>query len=113
MPTRFTLTIPIKPKVKGRPRAGKHGFYTDKSTREYEAAVESAYIASGGPRFVGEVQVTATFHKDHIDVTIIEATETSNLRGDLDNYVKALLDGLNGAAFLDDSQVVNIKAFKR
>ena len=32
---------------------------------------------------------------------------------DLDNVLKSILDGLNGVAFKDDSQVVSIKAEKR
>ena len=34
-------------------------------------------------------------------------------RPDIDNYLKAVLDGCNGVAFLDDSQVVAIYATKR
>jgi Holliday junction resolvase RusA-like endonuclease len=44
---------------------------------------------------------------------LITVKEESKLRGDLDNYVKSLLDGLNGVAYEDDKQVVNLKAFKR
>jgi len=35
------------------------------------------------------------------------------LRGDLDNYVKLLMDGLNGVAWLDDKQVTIITAVKQ
>ncbi len=31
--------------------------------------------------------------------------EESKLRGDVDNYAKSILDGLNGVAFQDDKQV--------
>ena len=34
-------------------------------------------------------------------------------RPDIDNYLKAVLDGCNGVAFLDDSQVVAVYATKR
>lgn len=37
---------------------------------------------------------------------------TSRLWGDLDNHVKAVLDALNGVAFVDDSQVVEVHATK-
>lgn len=105
--------MPFRPKAKGRPRAGKHGMYTDKATREYEKLVGQTWLDADGPKFDGPVSVTVTFHKAHIDVTISETTEESNLRGDVDNYVKSLMDGLNGIAYDDDGQVVNLKAFKR
>ncbi len=30
-----------------------------------------------------------------------------------DNYLKAILDGLNGVAYNDDRQVLNLKGYKR
>ena len=36
----------------------------------------------------------------------------SKLRGDLDNYIKTILDALNGVAWDDDSQVVKIIGIK-
>jgi Holliday junction resolvase RusA-like endonuclease len=44
---------------------------------------------------------------------LVSVKEESKLRGDVDNYVKSLLDGLNGVAYDDDKQIVNLKAFKR
>ena len=46
-------------------------------------------------------------------VTIKEIKAESSLRGDLDNYIKSIMDGLNGAAYEDDKCVLDIKAFKR
>ena len=64
------MTINMKPKAKGRPRAGRHGMYTDKATREYEQAIKDAYLANNGPLFEGPVNLTATFKKDKILITI-------------------------------------------
>ena len=109
-----SFNIPLKPKAKGRPRATRNGgMYTDKATREYESAIRQFYIDAGLPKFDGNVQVSCTFMKDHIHVSIVSVKEESSLRSDLDNLVKALLDGLNTVAFDDDKQVVNLKAFKR
>lgn len=87
--------------------------YTDKATREYEKLVGHHWLEAGGPLFDGPITVNVTFNKSHIDVSISDADETSTLRGDIDNYVKSILDGLNGIAYNDDGQVVNLKAFKR
>ena len=108
-----SFNIPLKPKAKGRPRAGRHGMYTDKATREYEDAIRKTYQELGLPKLEGNIQVTATFQQTHIHVVLVCVKEESKLRGDLDNYIKSLLDGLNGVAYDDDKQVVNIKGFKR
>ena len=110
---KHSLVIKRKPKAKGRPRAGRHGMYTDKATREYEQSIRDAYVQSGGPLFEGPVTVIAVFSKDSIGITIKAADDTSSLRGDVDNYIKSIMDGLNGVAYLDDGQVINIKGHKR
>ena len=35
------------------------------------------------------------------------------MRPDIDNLVKIVLDGLNGVAFMDDKQVIELYAIKR
>ena len=57
--------------------------------------------------------MSITFTKDKITINIKEIIAESSLRGDVDNYVKSIMDGLNGVAYLDDGQVMNIKAHKR
>jgi Holliday junction resolvase RusA-like endonuclease len=50
----------------------------------------------------------------YVSVTPLDSEEqASKLRGDLDNYVKLLMDGLNGVAWLDDKQVHIINASKQ
>jgi cyclopropane fatty-acyl-phospholipid synthase-like methyltransferase len=36
----------------------------------------------------------------------------SKLRGDIDNYAKSVLDGLNGVAYTDDKQIVSLELRK-
>lgn len=66
----------------GRPRFGKHGAYTDKSTREYEQAIKDAYVASGGPKFEGPIEMSVTLKKNNITINIKEIVAESSLRGD-------------------------------
>ncbi len=109
----FSFNLPFKPKAKGRPRAGKYSMYTDKATREYEQAVKDAYVLAKGPKFDGPICLSMVFNKDNMVITIKEIRAESSLRGDLDNYIKSIMDGLNGAAYEDDKCVLDIKAFKR
>jgi Holliday junction resolvase RusA-like endonuclease len=65
--------------------------------------------------FAGPVELRVVFSSNRIEVTVTAMSEEmpiSKLRGDLDNYVKTLMDGLNGAAWLDDKQVHGVWALK-
>ena len=97
-----TLHIDGKPQPKQRARtvdvagSDKKRTYTPPATVAYENLIAMSWR---GPRlFAGSVKVT---------VAVIEG------RGhpaDLDNYVKVVLDGLNGIAWVDDRQVIGIDA---
>lgn len=82
--------------------------YTPAKTLEYERLVASFY---DGPLLEGPVQLTAIFARHYTTVTVQTADPaTEPLRGDLDNYLKAILDGLNGIAYKDDRQIVRLQA---
>ena len=104
---------------KGRPRVSVKGYlYTPERTRTYEKRVANSYYDD---MLTGALKV-------HIEVYMaIPKSETKSKKlkmasgeiqptkanGDLDNIVKAILDGLNGIAYEDDRQVVEIEAVKR
>jgi len=84
--------------------------FTPKTTLEAEAIIAQAW---NGPCYEGLVQVECSFTPQGTVVTVTPVEgEASKLRGDLDNYVKLLMDGLNGVAWLDDKQVTVIGAVK-
>jgi Holliday junction resolvase RusA-like endonuclease len=45
-------------------------------------------------------------------VTPLSPEHESSLRGDIDNYVKTILDGLNEVAWEDDRQVLKLTVVK-
>lgn len=108
------FVINEKPKVKGRPRFTKNGrAYTDAKTREAEERIKTAYVESGGPLFTGPVSISIALHSDRTEILISELdVEESKLRGDIDNYVKSILDGLHDVAFGNDKVVQELYAFK-
>lgn len=95
-----TFSLDGDPVPKGRPRMTRQGrAYTPKRTHQYEVAVGNAWI-SLSPRpvaFTSRVAVT---------VKVRERVYPA----DLDNYVKIVLDALNGLAWADDQQVSIIHA---
>lgn len=108
-----TQFIEIKPRAKERPRTNrKTGVtYTPKATADYEKAIAAAYT---GPKFEGPVEVEVRFfdYGFSLRVQSLDDGARSKLRGDLDNYVKAVQDGLNGVAYVDDRQIVALWAEK-
>jgi crossover junction endodeoxyribonuclease RusA len=89
-----------RPHPKGRPRFGKTHAYTDPKTRTYEADVRAACaeaMCEADP-YDGDVELACVF-------------EQRNARAaDLDNLVKAVSDGIEKVAFLNDRQVTRISA---
>jgi Holliday junction resolvase RusA-like endonuclease len=107
----YSFVVPIRPKVKTRPRVLKNGHtYTEKATKIYESAVSQCY---SGPKFDGQVEVSIVFKPTESVVTIRESDQVkSPLRGDVDNYGKAVLDALNGVAYDDDRQIAVLRLVK-
>jgi Holliday junction resolvase RusA-like endonuclease len=94
-----------EPKSKSRARvtyrAGRAMSYTPAETVKAEHAVAKAYRDAGGP---AEPSSTSTFG---LRLSFVCGTRQ---RRDLDNMTKLVLDGLNGVAFADDSQVTELTA---
>jgi Holliday junction resolvase RusA-like endonuclease len=76
-----------------------------------EKAIAEAW---DGPMFEGEVAVHIVVDTEGTAIIVerIDIDMKSKLRGDIDNYIKTILDGLNGVAWKDDSQVVKVTAIK-
>lgn len=126
----LSFEIPGDPRGKGRPKFARRGAfvqtYTDDRTAAYEnlvaLAAKSAMSTCTPPidRFEGPVALclTATFG---IPKSASKKARAAMLAGDqkhtklpdLDNVLKAVLDGCNQIVFRDDSQVVGIVAHKQ
>ena len=92
MTTSLFLSFPIEPVPASRPRVSKWGTYYGKRYSEFRkvAAQVVPEIYSGLP-LNGTLEVTVTFYCKRP-----KTTKRDEPRGDVDNYVKAILDSLNG-----------------
>ena len=119
MTVRFVEITDMHPMAKQRPRVGVSGsFYTPKASLQYERKLRERWLAKYPielyPPFDGPVSMTVRVAKGYIYIAVDDETTLtpSVLRSDLDNVIKAIGDGLNGAAFYDDKQVHAIAALK-
>jgi crossover junction endodeoxyribonuclease RusA len=94
----FAFVVPGQPVPKARPRLGRNGHvYTPKLTRDYERLVGLCARGGGFLRpLMGPVAVT------------LRLWFPDRRRRDIDNSAKSILDGLNGVAYADDSQVADL-----
>lgn len=109
MKIRFIVTG--KPIGKQRPRFTKVGHcYTPKETKEYENSIKQAYItASNGFKFENGVQIVvlAYYRKAKSN-----KSDFVNIKPDIDNVIKCVLDALNGIAYDDDKQICSVIGHK-
>lgn len=119
------FTVYGEPKGKGRPRFSRTPYgvraVTPADTRNYEAFVKISYLNE-----VGTVKLEGAIAAEIIGVFPIPKSVSKKQRElmeqgkvpytkkiDIDNLVKSIMDALNGIAYDDDKQVVQLLAFKK
>lgn len=123
------IVVPGEPVAKGRPRmrvgnirgAQRAMAYTPAKTRRYEGLVELAAqeAMAGAPpledalkaSIVAFVPIPASWSRKRQGMAELGEIHPAK-RPDLDNFVKAGIDGCNGIVFRDDSQIVDLRASK-
>ncbi|WP_238899337.1 RusA family crossover junction endodeoxyribonuclease [Clostridium sp. YIM B02500] len=107
-------------KGKARPRVfGKHAV-TPEDTVNYENWVKICYQQQDGRHFFNEPiradirvyhKVPKSYSKKRIE-GIKQGLERPQKKPDADNIAKIILDSLNGIAYKDDSQVIELQVSK-
>ena len=113
------IKVPGRPRGKARPRFHNGHAYTPKNTRDFEKEIRVCYLQQDGRKIDGSVSVSIeaifkipeSWSKKKKWETIDQG-KRPEVRPDIDNIVKIVMDALNGVAYKDDSQVVDISARK-
>jgi Holliday junction resolvase RusA-like endonuclease len=107
--TSFLLSFPLEPVPASRPRVTRWGAYYGKRYTSFRKQAELVIpeVFTDQP-LVGTLEVLVTFFCKRP-----KTTKREEPRGDVDNYVKAILDSCNGKVFEDDDQIKRITATKR
>ena len=101
----ITYIIPLEPVAATRPRVSRYSTY---HTPKYQA-------------FLKEIRAYSfdSIHKEpvHIEIDLYcrkpKHSKLEYPRSDIDNYVKAVLDGVQPELILDDKQIVSLTASKQ
>lgn len=114
------FTVPGEPKGKARPRVVHNGnftrAYTPKDTMSYETYVKWIYTSTQEPvKLSGQIEASIKAYYQipkSMSKKDRKLAEEGKLRPtkkpDADNIAKIILDSLNGIAYKDDSQAVDV-----
>lgn len=111
-----SFTVDGAPQGKARPRVTMHGTYTPAKTKQYESAVQFAYMMQcHGAMFPDDANIAMCIYAyfpipKSASKKKREDMQSGKIRplikSDWDNIGKAICDALNGLAYKDDSHIV-------
>ena len=105
---------------KARPRVCRGHAFTPKDTVEYEKLVRTCYKEQDGRYLEGSIKalivayykIPKSYSKKRVQA-IRDGLEKPRKKPDADNIGKIILDSLNGIAYKDDSQIIELSVIKR
>lgn len=120
---KLRFTVPGKPQGKARPRHTKSGIvYTPKKTKDYEELIKTYYLLKAPMLMFADdnISLSITVWYDIPKSTpkgkakdMLNGDIEPNKKPDIDNIVKVVIDALNGVAYNDDKQVIEVTAKKQ
>lgn len=104
-----------RPRFNGRTRTT----YTPRKTKHYETLIRKAYEDTGGSILDGYISLSLDVYfaipKSYTKEKRLACEHNINRpdkKPDIDNILKIVLDGLNGVAYADDKQVIEVRCRK-
>lgn len=118
----FEFALDADVRGKGRPRFGRGRTFTDPATVAAEELVWARWQEVGRPRIIGALTVRLEFTlarpNGHYKIrgglsAIGRRFDYATVKPDLDNAAKLVLDALNGRAWRDDADIVELYVTKQ
>lgn len=114
------VVVTGKIRGKARPRICRGHAFTPKDTVEYEKLVRECYQEQDGRYLEGSVRaliiayykIPKSYSKKRVQA-IREGLEKPRKKPDADNIAKIILDSLNGVAYKDDANIVDVRIIKK
>jgi Holliday junction resolvase RusA-like endonuclease len=103
--------FPTSPIAASRPRISKYGsYYTGPYKKFRSECAECVYdiLGTDFELIEGSLAVTVELY-----VTQPKKTKLTHPRADIDNFLKAIFDVMNGKLWVDDSQIISVYATKQ
>ena len=112
----FNIWYPVKPKPAPRPRVTKRGTYNAKDYTDWKKGLSFLAKTKIKEPLENEIFLNIDFFYEipkSWSKKKKESVKWHTSKPDIDNLIKSVMDGLNGIAYKDDSQVVLIQARKQ
>lgn len=113
------VVVTGKIRGKARPRICRGHAFTPKDTVQYEKLVRECYKEQDGRYIEGSIKaliiayykIPKSYSKKRVQA-IRDGLEKPTKKPDADNIAKIILDSLNGIAYKDDSQIIELSVIK-
>ncbi|HBI7100935.1 RusA family crossover junction endodeoxyribonuclease [Clostridium perfringens] len=114
------VVVTGKIRGKARPRICRGHAFTPKDTVQYEKLVRDCYKKQDGRCLEGSIKaliiayykIPKSYSKKRVQA-IRDGLEEPTKKPDIDNIAKIILDSLNGIAYKDDSQIIELRVIKK
>ena len=107
----FEWEFPINPVAASRPRVSRHGAYFTGPYKKFKVDCAEVVFDILGEDFK---MISSPVHVDlELYVTRPKTTKLIQPKADIDNYIKAVFDVMNGKLWVDDTQVRSLYANKQ
>ena len=109
----LTVRLELNPVPASRPRVSKWGTYYGKKHQAFRSEALALLSEMREEGILPEVPMSGKLRVWVVfSIKKPKTTKLATPRGDIDNYMKLLLDCCNGIIWEDDQQIAQINAFK-